>query len=102
KFFDETGAFKFLVQTEAGEGFHAERQERFADVKAREFLPLENDDAPAGLGEQSRGRAARRAAANYRDIEDFVQHAASNLAKMSQFALGENAPFLLRFADAFP
>src|SRR5467141_3109730 len=38
--FEETGAPEFLVQSKPGERFHAERQQRFADVKPWKLFAL--------------------------------------------------------------
>src|SRR4029078_3475379 len=57
--FQDPGIHKFLVQPEPGKRFHAERQKRFADVKAREFFTLEKNDAAPGTGEQRRCRDTR-------------------------------------------
>ncbi len=98
---DETGPLEFLMQAEARKRLHAERQERFADVKAREFIALENDDAPAGLRQQRGRHTARGTAADDRHIIMPVLHAATKVAKMFEIALGESGVFLLRSADAF-
>ena len=44
-------------------------QERLADVKAREAIPLEEDDAPPGAREAAGHRRARRTSPDDRDIE---------------------------------
>src|SRR5262249_53025271 len=50
--FYEPGAQEFLVQPKPGKRFHAERQQRFADVKPRKLFPLKENDAPSGPREQ--------------------------------------------------
>src|SRR6185436_2628515 len=44
------------------------RQQRLADVEAREAIALEQHDLPAGAGERGRGGRARRPAANHDHI----------------------------------
>src|SRR5205823_8265089 len=78
----ESGAHKFFVQVEPGKRFHAERQQRFADVKARKLFAFENNHTPTGACEQRGGRAARRSAADYSDVVNRVRHAAINLASL--------------------
>jgi len=63
-------AVEGLAQAHAIEGRHAVGQERLADVKAREFFALEDDDAASGLGEQAGGGAAGGAATDNRDVVD--------------------------------
>src|SRR5438093_10810396 len=60
--FHESGAQKFFMQPQAGKRFHAERQQRFANVKPRKFLAFEHNDAPPGTREQRAGSSARRSA----------------------------------------
>src|SRR5262245_6891783 len=66
-FFYEPGIFKFLVQPEPGERFHAERQQRLSDVEARKFFPLENNDSASCACEQRRSCAAGRSTSYDRD-----------------------------------
>src|SRR4030095_6237474 len=61
-FFYEPGAQKLFVQAEPAKGFHAERQQRLTDVKARELFPLEKKHATSGAREQRRSRATGRSA----------------------------------------
>ena len=74
EFFHEPGAQKFFVQTQPGKRFHAERQQRFADVKARKFFAFEHDRAPPRAREQRRGYAPGRSTANDRDIVHGIAH----------------------------
>src|SRR5436190_24383981 len=72
--FHESSAQKFFVQPQAGKRFHAERQQRFANVKPRKFLALEHNDAPSGMREQRRGSAARRSSPYDSDIVHAGAH----------------------------
>src|SRR4029077_5211016 len=72
--FHESGAQKFFVQPQAGKRFHAERQQRFANVKPRKFLALEYNDALPGTREQCRGSAARRSSPYDSDIVHCELH----------------------------
>ena len=60
EFFHETGARKFLVETEPRESLHAEGEERFADVESRKLFALEDNDTTARFSEQRCRRAAGR------------------------------------------
>src|SRR5438093_4389468 len=73
-FFHESGTQEFFVQPQAGKRFHAERQQRFANVKPRKFVALEYNDAPPGTREQRRGSAARRSSPYDRDIVHSELH----------------------------
>src|SRR5262245_25514326 len=83
-FFYEPGSQKFFVQPEPAKGFHAERQQRLADVKARELFPLEKNHPTSGSREQRRGRAAGRSASYDRDVVDAAGHR-FDLSKLSRF-----------------
>src|SRR5438067_1085237 len=85
EFFHESGAQKFFVQTQPSKGLHAERQERFADVKARKFFALEHDHAPASAREQRRSNAASRSSSDDRDIVHGGVHHALSLANFRGF-----------------
>jgi hypothetical protein len=74
---------EFFTNTKPIERLHAERQERFANVEAREFFALQNDHAPPGLGEQRRRRAARRTSANDGDVIDVDLFHSLILAKLA-------------------
>ena len=80
--FRQKGAVKFFADAKAVERLHAEWQQRFADMKARKFLALENDHAPARAREQGRGGAPGRSAADDSDIVNRFRHAAINLASL--------------------
>ena len=71
-----------LFRSKPGERFHAERQQRFTDVKARKLFALENNYPPTGVCEQRRGRAASRSTADDSDVVNRVRHAAINLASL--------------------
>jgi hypothetical protein len=73
------------VQPEPGKGFHAERQQRFPDVKARELFALEEDHTTSGAREQRCGSAAGRSASYDRDIERAVMHRGLSLANYPDF-----------------
>jgi hypothetical protein len=62
------------VQSEAGERFHAERQQRFADVKPWKLFALEDNDAPIGSREQRSCGASGRTAANDPDVVEVSIH----------------------------
>src|ERR1043166_5944027 len=88
KFLHKAAALDFLVQIEPGEGFHAEGQERFADVKTREFFALENDDAATGAGKQRASDAAGRSAADDSHVVDVdLVHPAKDY-QISRFGKG--------------
>src|ERR1700757_173713 len=72
------------MQPEPGKCFHAERQQRFADVKPRKFFAFEYDHAPPGAGEERRSRAAGRATADDSDIVNRFRHAAINLPTLGR------------------
>ena len=76
----EPGALELLLHAEASEGFHAHREKRFADVEAGKFLPLADDDAPAGPCEQGGRGAACGAAADNGHVVECLRHAAIKLA----------------------
>src|SRR6266404_2388095 len=61
---------QFFANTEPVKSVHAERQQRFANVKPRELFALEYDHAAAGFGEQCRSRAAGGPATDDRDVVD--------------------------------
>jgi hypothetical protein len=82
-FFYKSGAQKFLVQPEPGECLHAKRQQRFADMKAREFFALKEDHATSGAREQRRSRAAGWTASYDCDIVQAAAHC-SELNKLSK------------------
>ena len=56
------------MQPQTGKSLHAERQERFPDVKAGEFVTFEYDHATAGAGEKGRGDTAGRPTADNRHV----------------------------------
>jgi hypothetical protein len=58
--FHESSAQKFFMQAQSGKRFHAERQQRFTDVKTRKFFLFENNQPAPGACEQRRGSAAGR------------------------------------------
>ena len=62
------------MQPEPGKCLHAERQQRFADVKPRKLFALEENHAASGAREQRRGRAAGRSASNDRDVVHAAAH----------------------------
>src|SRR4030095_15382412 len=68
KFLHESRARKFFVQSQSGKRFHAEGQERFADVKAGKFFAFEDDHAPAGAREEGGSGAAGRPSTDDGDI----------------------------------
>src|SRR5205823_370920 len=74
-------AVEFFPHAEAVESCHAEGQERLADMKAREFLALQNDDAPSRSRQQRRRGAAGRATADNRHIVHLAAHSAIKVAK---------------------
>src|SRR5437762_1438035 len=82
--FYKPGAQQFFVQPEPGKCLHAERQQRLADVKARELFPLENNYATSGAREQRRGRAASGSASYDRDVVHAASHR-FDLSKLSRF-----------------
>src|SRR4029077_658272 len=81
-FFYEPCAQKFFMQPEPGERFHAERQQRFADVKPRKFFAFEYNHSAPGTREQRSSRAAGWSASNDRDIVHAAAHD-SELSKLS-------------------
>src|SRR5438270_410852 len=83
KFFHEPGLGEFVVQSEAGERLHAERQERFADVEARKLVALEHDDAASGAGEEGGSHTTGRSAA---DNCYVIRLAAHWVTKVANFA----------------
>ena len=66
--FRQKGAVKFFAHAKAVERLHAEWQQRFADMKARKFLALENDHAPTRAREQRRGGTAGGSSTNDADV----------------------------------
>src|SRR5262245_60756130 len=62
------------MQLQPGKRFHAERQQRFADVKPRKLFAFEYNHAPPGAGEQRSGRASGRSAAYDGDIVNLAAH----------------------------
>src|SRR5207249_11872905 len=80
--FRQESAIKFFADAKAVECLGAEWQKRFADMKARKFLALEKDHAPARAREQGRGGAPGRSAADDSDVVNRVRHAAINLASL--------------------
>src|SRR6266480_7303347 len=78
---------EFFAHAKPVERSYAKRQERFADMKSRKLLPFEDHNAPAGLCEQRRRRAASRAAADDRDVVDVdLVHPANKLWKSRFFS----------------
>jgi len=77
----ETGLVKFFQQIHACKGFHAEWQERFANMKARKFFPLKQDYPPTGTCKERRGSATSRATPNDGDVVHVNLHYGSMLAK---------------------
>src|SRR5262245_59218012 len=71
------------MQPEPGERFHAERQQRFADVKSRKRFAFEYNHPPSGPGEQCRSRAAGRSASYDGHIENAAPHR-FDLSKLSK------------------
>jgi hypothetical protein len=72
--FHESCVQEFFVQPQAGKRFHAERQQRFPNVKPRKFLALEYNDAPPGMSEQRCGSAAGRSSPYDSDIVHCELH----------------------------
>src|SRR3954451_18312979 len=83
-FFYESGPQKFLVQPQSRKRLHAEWQQRFANMKARELFPLENDYAPTGTSKEGRSRAACGSASNDCDVVHTTAHGLI-LAKSRRF-----------------
>src|SRR6266478_2129565 len=89
EFFHEPGAQELFVQTQPGKRLHAERQQRFANVKSRKFFAFEDDYAPPRAREQRRGSAASRSSSDDRDI---VRGGAHRVLMLANFrALGRDA-----------
>ena len=65
----KAGGLHAVGDSEGGEGIVRGRQQRLADVKARELLLLEQDDAVALLGQADRRRSAGGAAASDGEVE---------------------------------
>ena len=70
------------MQIQPGKRLHAERQQRFADVKTRKPLAFKDNHAPPGSREQRRHGAAGRSSADDSDVVNRVRHAAINLASL--------------------
>src|SRR5439155_14345974 len=66
--FWQKSAIKFFADAKPVERLGAEWQKRLADVKARKFVALENDHAPARTRQQGRGGAAGGSSANDADV----------------------------------
>ena len=73
------------MQSEPGKRVHAERQQRFTNMKPRKFLALENDDAATSAREQRRGGAAGRSAADNSGVIYFRAHRSLMLANFRDF-----------------
>src|SRR5262245_44701767 len=62
------------MQPEPGKRFHAERQQRFANVKPWKLFAFEYNHTPPGAGEQRSSRASGRSAAYDGDIVNTAAH----------------------------
>src|SRR6266480_58098 len=72
--FHESGAQEFFVKPQSGKCFHAERQQRFANVKSRKSFAFEDNHAPPGACEKRCGSAARRSSPYDSDIVHCELH----------------------------
>src|SRR5438874_11317839 len=73
------------MHSEPGKRVHAERQQRFTNMKPRKFLALENHDAATSAREQRRGGAAGRSAAHNSGVICFRAHRSLMLANFPRF-----------------
>src|SRR3979409_179704 len=73
---------EFLPNSQTIERGCAEAQKRFANVKARELVALQNNDATTGAGQQSRGRAPSRTATDNGNVIHVDLHGQFMLAKL--------------------
>src|SRR5207248_9374788 len=73
------------MQSEPGKCVHAERQQRFTNMKPRKFFALENHDAATSAREQRRGGAAGRSAAHNSGVIYFRAHRSLMLANFRGF-----------------
>jgi hypothetical protein len=67
-FFMKPGMQEFFMQPQTGKRFHAERQQRFANVKPRKFFAFEHSYVPPAARKQRRGSAPSRASSDDCDV----------------------------------
>jgi len=92
--FRQESAIKFFADAKAVECLGAEWQKRFADMKARKFLALENDHAPTRAREQRRGGTAGGSSTNNADIVHIDLNLVFMVAKIAAKQRGRSSPVL--------
>jgi hypothetical protein len=89
--FNEARAEKLFVEPQPGKRLHTERQKRFANVKTREFLTLEDDHTSPGARQQGGSGASCRSSPNDGDIVRCGLHSGIMLAKCRKCATADSS-----------